>query len=764
LSPWFFVIALALIVGAGFWWARGALVVCLMIPISIIGTFMVMQLMGRTLNVISLAGLAFAIGMLVDNAVVVLENIYRRHDELGEPPFTAAIRGGQEVWGALVSSSLTTVAVFLPIVFVQQEAGQLFRDIALAIATSTLISLFVGMAIIPTAAARLIGNRKEDRQIAPPKKRWYDHAADRFVEMTVGVNAWIQHGVLRRLVTCGVILGLALFFTWALWPKVEYLPTGNRNFVFGTLVPPPGYNIDQLMEMGAQIEGDLKPYWDVDPDSPEAAALDYPAIDDFFFAARGRRVFMGMRAHDQQRAGDLLPLIQKVGAKLPGTFVVAKQSSLFERGASAGRTIEVEIAGPDLETLVDLGGRILSEVKQKFPEGTQVRPVPSLDLSSPELHIEPKLVQSAEMGVTSTSLGYAANAFVDGAYAGDYFLEGDKIDLTIIGQSRLSDSSQAIRSLPVATPLGQLVPLEALADVKLASGPEQINHRERVRAIMIEVSPPEELPLQDAMERLESEIVGPIESSEEFPSGYRIQLAGTADKLRDAWSALQFNLLLALLITYLLMAALFESWTYPLVLILSIPTGAVGGVIGLKLLNLFVFQSLDVLTMLGFVILIGTVVNNPILIVHQALTLMKEQAMPLREATLDSVRTRIRPIFMTTVTTVIGLAPLVIFPGAGSELYRGIGSVLLGGLAVSTIVTLVLVPVMFTLAAELRGWSIRLAGFDDGPTSENDLPSREEPAEKRAPVVASPPVSRPPEERETPPPREYVVAETTAGN
>ncbi|HCK52443.1 MAG TPA: AcrB/AcrD/AcrF family protein, partial [Planctomycetaceae bacterium] len=193
--------------------------------------------------------------------------------------------------------------------------------------------------------------------------------------------------------------------------------------------------------------------------------------------------------------------------------------------------------------------------------------------------------------------------------------------------------------------------------------------------------------------------------------GYRITLGGTADKLRTTWVALRFNIFLALVITYLLMAALFESWLYPLVIILSVPLGAVGGILGLVVLNLFVPQSLDVLTMLGFVILIGTVVNNPILIVHQSLNHMHEEGLSATEAILASIRTRVRPIFMTTITTVLGLLPLVLFPGAGSELYRGLGSVVLGGLVVSTIFTLILVPTMFSLAIEVRAvlWG-RVAG------------------------------------------------------
>jgi HAE1 family hydrophobic/amphiphilic exporter-1 len=245
-----------------------------------------------------------------------------------------------------------------------------------------------------------------------------------------------------------------------------------------------------------------------------------------------------------------------------------------------------------------------------------------------------------------------------------------------------------------------------VADVRLSSGPEQINHRERERAITIQVSPPPQVPLETAMLTIQDKIVQPIIAAGQLNGGYHIDLAGTADKLRQAWQAMRFNVLLACIITYLLMAALFESWLYPFVIILTVPLGAVGGVLGLWLLNFYVLQTLDVLTMLGFVILIGTVVNNPILIVHQSLNHIRDDGMSPGDAIVESVRTRIRPILMTAVTTVLGLLPLVLFPGAGSELYRGLGAVLLGGLIVSTLLPLVLVPALFSLTMDARDWFV----------------------------------------------------------
>jgi hydrophobic/amphiphilic exporter-1 (mainly G- bacteria), HAE1 family len=719
ISSAYVLVTLGLVITAGFWFGRGALVVGLAIPVSVIGTFLLLGLMGRSLNVISLAGLAFAVGMLVDNAVVVLENSFRRY-ESGEDAVNAAVKGTQEVMGAVVASTLTTIAVFVPVLFVEEMAGQLFRDIALAISCAVGLSLIISFTVVPTAASRLFRRRVAGNSSAVAASR-PKHAARGLpgmlqavgswcVDLVIGVNRWVQRGTFRSIAIVALMVGVSIGLSYWFWPKVEYLPSGNRNFVFCSVSPPPGYNMDQLMAMGAKIEDDLKPYWNADPGSPEAEKLEYPIINYYFYVVRGRQVFMGFRADDPGRVRELIPLIKKVGSQFPGTMAVAKQSSLFERGLTGGRTIDIEITGPDLEQLVGIGGKVLAGVKKLLPEA-QAMPRPSLDLSGPEIHIEPRLMESSEMGITASDLGYTVDALIDGAYAGDFFSGGDKIDLTIVGHESFAQRTQDLSELPISTASGQLVPLSAVADISLSSGPEQIARRERQRAITIQVTPPVTMPLEDAMQKINASIVAPLHDTDMLEGGYLVTLSGTADKLRLAWAALKWNLLMALAITYLLMAALFESWLYPFVIIFSVPLGAVGGIVGLTVLNLFVFQALDVLTMLGFVILIGTVVNNAILIVHQSLNHMRLEDLTPREAIPLSIRTRVRPIFITTLTTVLGLLPLVVFPGAGSELYRGLGSVVLGGLLVSTVFTLFLVPTVFILMLDARQWMVRVLGL-----------------------------------------------------
>jgi HAE1 family hydrophobic/amphiphilic exporter-1 len=698
---------------------RSTLVISLAIPVSILGTFFVLSLLGRSLNVISLAGIAFAVGMLVDDAVVVLESIFQ-HLEMGKGRWQAAVEGTAEVWGAVLSGTLTKMAVFLPVLFVQEQAGQLFRDIALAISAGVGFSLIVSVTLIPVAAARMLRANTAPGKIG----RFFagaltpiDAAAGWFVNTTVGINRWLLRSWwLRFGLVCG-FMALSFVGSYLLMPKVEYLPEGNQNLVFGILLPPPGYNVEQMTAIGERIEKKLQPYWDADPNDPATKQLKYPPIRDFFFVAMGRQLFMGMKCQDDLKAAALVPLVQEVAGDVPGTFAIGKQASLFEAGLTAGRTIDIEITGPELEKLIAVGGQIMGQVMSMdlgiaFPQ-------PSLDLSSPELHVVPKWDHAADLGINALDLGYTVDALVDGAYAGDYYQDGVKIDLTIAGQAQFTKRTQDLEDLPIATPSGELVPLRAVASIKLASGPEQINHRQRQRAITIQVSPWPQVPLEYALERIQKEVVAPLKQGEILKTGlYQIQLAGTADKLRTTWESLRMNILLAVLVTYLLMAALFESWVYPFVVILSVPLGALGGFAALWLLNWFVLQPLDVLTMLGFVIMIGTVVSNPILIIEQALILIRS-GQEVAPATLSALQSRIRPIFMTTTTTVFGLLPLVVFPGAGSELYRGLGAVLLGGLVVSTLVTLVVVPAVFTLMMEGSNRFIRGPVVAEEPISES---------------------------------------------
>ena len=275
-------------------------------------------------------------------------------------------------------------------------------------------------------------------------------------------------------------------------------------------------------------------------------------------------------------------------------------------------------------------------------------------------------------------------------------MEGKRIDLTLKGPDLERESTQAIRSLPVVTSDGRIVPVGNLADVRETTGPTEIQRIERFRAMVVSVSPHDGIPLEAAAELLEEKVLGPIRERG-LPDGVQFRLGGSADKLKETWEHMQLDLLLALVIVFLVMAVLFESFLYPWIVMLTVPVAAAGGLGGLALLNTYVTQSLDMLTMLGFVILIGIVVNNAILLVHQTLFHIREDGMAVNTAIETATRNRIRPIFMSTLTSVFGMLPLVAFPGPGSELYRGLGAVVLGGLSLSAVLTMAIVPPMMSI-------------------------------------------------------------------
>ncbi len=695
--------------------ASSTFVIAVAIPISVVGTFLMMFLFGRTLNVISLAGMAFAVGMVVDNSIVVLENIYR-HRQSGKSRFEAALTGAREVWGAVLASTLTTIAVFVPVLFIQDEAGQLFGDIALAISCAVMLSLIVSITVIPSLSAKVLGGGGKSRQVSRGSWIRIPQIGRVFTEGVTGTVTWINRSVLRRLAVVIALTAISVGLSYRMMPKTEYLPVGNNNFLFGVVLPPPGYNVEETAAIRQFYREELGWLVDISDDPVEQAKKPGGGLSGFFYVALSNRVFMGARARDPLRIREVIPEFQKANERIPGTLVVINQSSIFQRGFDEGRNIDIELTGPDLERLIELGSSVFFKVREILPRA-QGRPIPSLDLGNPEIQVVTDRRRAAELGISNRALAFSVSALVDGAKASDFRYEGREVDLRVKAQEGFAHRTHLLGQMPIATPDGRLVTLSSVAEIRLVNGPVQINHRERQRAITIRLTPEEQMPLEEAMVRIEDEILEPMRESGELSGLYRAALSGTADKLAQTASTLKWTFLLALVITYLLMAALFESFLYPLVIMFSVPLAALGGFLGLAAVNEFLsYQALDILTMLGFIILVGTVVNNAILIVHQSLNQIRSERMSPDKAITAAVRTRIRPIFMSVSTSVFGMLPLILFPGAGSELYRGLGSVVVGGLAVSTIFTLFLVPALLSLTLGARTSLSRwLGGLHQAP-------------------------------------------------
>lgn len=686
------------------------IIVAVAIPISIIGSFIIFGIAGRSLNVVSMAGISFAVGMLVDSAIVVLENI-DRHRNMGKSPFKAAYDGASEVWGAVLASTLTTVAVFLPVVFMEQEAGQLFKDIAIAVTCAIILSLFVSVLVIPMLANRLYsfaakrkakklaGSDEPEREkflkrVMKPVTRLGGRISDMVMALLrLGISTWKG-----RVVTILSLTLASVLIVWAFFPKMEYLPQGNRNLILNILIPPPGLSYGEREEMGRNVFDMTAPYFKDEVDG-------MPQIDEMFYVSAPTINLFGVISKQEQRAGELIPMFSRVLNSMPGVYGVSLQASIFEQGLGEGRNISIDVSGPSLERIVAAAGTMFGMARKEIP-GAQVRPIPSLELLYPEVRFNPMRDRVRAAGLTARDLGEAVDVILDGRKIGDYKAAGKKkIDLVLKGADELVRTPEDLERALIATPNGGAVPLDSLAKVERTYSLNQIRHLERRRTITLQVTPPENMPLQEAMEIVQNKMV-PAVKGMGLLEGLQVRLSGAADKLTVTRDALQWNFILALFITYLLMAALFENFIYPFIILFTVPLAGAGGFLGLKLENLFIAQQpLDILTMLGFVILVGVVVNNAILIVHQSLNNVREHGMEHLEAVLEATRTRLRPIYMSASTSIFGMLPLAVAPGPGSELYRGLGSVVLGGLALSTIFTVFVIPalLMFFIKMEKVG-------------------------------------------------------------
>ena len=739
-------------------------IIAVAIPISVVASLTVLVALGRSINIISLAGMAFATGMVVDNAIVVIENIFR-HLEMGKSPPKAALDGTKEVAGAVVASTATTLVVFFPILLIEDSAGQLFRDIALAIMAAVGISLIVSITVIPSAAALVLNPRvvtkKEPsnddngkpastfRRVMRALAKLGDLPAMAESLVRSVTKTWTRRIAVMASFTVVTAVGIAM-----LVPPLDYLPQGNRNIVFGLLIPPPGYNLDQLSELGDRIESTIRPAWEVTEDkfaleddlrggpSPEedqrtpvitrdGREVLPPALDQYFLVAWDGLVFHAAIAEDSKRISDVLALFDHsvAGAAAPDVYAFSFQFPLFRNGGRTGSAIKIDLMGDNIDAVNSSAGALLGTLFQEFGPGTVQPDPPNFTLPSPELRVIPNDERLRDLNMARRDVGLAVAANGDGYVMPRQFQVGSELkDLKLISADSFTDDPiTALLNAPIAAPDGSIVDLESIASVEHIREPDRVRHFDRRRAVTIQFTPPAGMPLQQAIDRVTA-IVDELKASGQIAQGIDVQQAGSAGKLSDIKDALMgdgtvfgtvtSSLFLAFFVVYLVMAVLFQSWTYPLVIMVSVPLATLGGFLGLAAVHAWSVsdpympvQNLDVLTILGFVILAGVVVNNAILIVHQSLNFMYgaegEPQLEPQAAIRESVRSRVRPILMSTLTSVGGMLPLVLMPGSGSELYRGLGAVVVSGLALSTVFTLVLVPVVLSSLFALRSRAIQ---------------------------------------------------------
>jgi HAE1 family hydrophobic/amphiphilic exporter-1 len=469
---------------------------------------------GRSLNVVSLAGISFAVGMLVDNAIVVLENI-DRHRQMGKGPFEASYDGAREVWGAVFASTATTVAVFLPVIFIEEEAGQLFKDIAIAITFAILISLAVSVSAIPSITNqfyRLAGKKSKRKRLGGPFR----------CPVGAGVLALSRLSVSRwytRIITVVALTGAAVITVVALMPKAEYLPQGNRNLILNIMIPPPGYSLAKRETIGHYIFKSTRPYYD------EEDKDGVPRIKNIFYVSADRITLFGAISRHETRAREMMPMLNRVMNSIPGVFGVSIQAGIFQTGLGRGRTVEVNIAGEEIDTIINASRTLFGTLSQKMPKA-QVRPVPSIENSYPEANFIPDRSRVLANGMTEEDLGVYVDVLMDGRKIGEFKPEQQKkIDLVLRSSAGGIKTPEDIADSLIANGIGNLIRIRDVADLAYSQGMVQINHRERKRNITLQVTPPMETPLQAALETITTDIVAPLREGGSCPAQRSVWVA-----------------------------------------------------------------------------------------------------------------------------------------------------------------------------------------------------------------------------------------------
>ena len=661
------------------------------IPICTIAAFIGLLLAGRTINVISLAGVAFAIGMTLDNSIVVIESIEMQRRQ-GCDRLRAAVEGVRGVWPAVLASTLTSILVFLPVLFIEQEAGQLYSDVAVAISASILASMLVAITLIPTASARLSFGTEHRPASHGALQRRVLALIDRFLVTPARRTATVVTTVLASLLV--IVL---------LTPPAEYLPEGEEPKLFAFMSAPPGYNLETMADIGIAVQNHFLDFVGADPAALDGARV--PAIEylNVGIAADG----IGIIAAPQRRRDidRLMSALTDHFETYPGMRAFAARGSIISSNDGGTRSIDLDISGPSLGVIYAAALAAYRRAEEVF-DNPRIQSTPSsLSLSQPLIEIRPDWTRAAELGMAAGELGYTVAALTDGAFVDEYFQDDDKIDMYLYSSAGSRQSLDRLGSLPVYTPRGAVLPLEAIATIRETVDTNSIRRINGQRTVTLSIIPPSDVALEDGVVTVRSEVVAHLRASGALPVSVRIDISGASDQLDATRAALTANYPVALIIVYLLLVAIFRHWGYPLLIMTTIPLGIAGGIVGLALLNLAggalawlglggVHQPFDMISMLGFLILMGTVVNNPILIVDRAMQRLREGRISATDAVREAIATRLRPIAMSTLTTLCGLSPLVFIPGAGTELYRGVGVIVLFGILGAAVVSVTILPAL----------------------------------------------------------------------
>jgi HAE1 family hydrophobic/amphiphilic exporter-1 len=665
---------------------RTTLIIGVAIPISVIATFTLIYFNGLTLNMVSLGGLALGVGMLVDNSIVVLENIFRYRQE-GYSRIDAAQEGSDEISMAVVASTLTTIAVFAPVVFVEGIATEVFREMALTVSFSLLASLVVALTFVPMLSSKYLrvanGGEKtaKVKYISSALDKW-NIGFDKFDRLYRRVLAWaLGH---RKTAIIGLVALFVVSLLSVALVGAEFFPAMDQGYVTVNVSLPRGTVLEETERVAYRIEDML-------------AAV--PEMDDVFVVLGsggmgggtntssaiiyGKLVDMGQRSRSTFEVADYL---RQQAADIAGAEISVDSMSMggFSMG---GSPVSIQIKGDDLAELSAIADDIKEIVASV--EGTR-EASSSLDEGKPEARVMVDRKRASIYGLNASAIASAVQGSVDGQVATRYRMGGEEIDIKVALRDETAGDLHKLGGIMIPSPAGLQVPLEEVADVVIGEGPSSINRVDQVRVISVS-SGIFGRDLNSVMKDVKAGI-----DRYPLPQGYTIEYGGENQEMVEAFTSLAKALVMAIILVYMIMASQFESLVYPFIIMFSVPfalTGAVGGLV-------LTGRSLNVASFLGIIMLTGIVVNNAIVLVDYINTL-RSRGTERNEAILKAGPVRLRPILMTTLTTVLGLIPMTLGLGEGAELQAPLATAVIGGLLFSTVLTLVVIPVMYTIVDDM---------------------------------------------------------------
>ena len=662
---------------------RSSLITAAAIPISMILTFAVMDQAGVTLNMISMAGLALAVGLLVDNSIVVLESIFRYH-ESGEHPREAANKGASEVSMAITASTLTTLSVFVPILFVPGLSGELFKDMGLTICFSLAVSLVVALTLIPLLSSRLLAiidiKRKKGfwNRVAKKIESWMAKLYDNYslaLKWALGHRKTVVFSTLGLFILSMVVL---------IGRGGEFMPQHDEEFISITVERSPGTSLQQMEKTIHQINNII--YETV----PEAEL-----IFSNFGQGEGVMALFSTSSSSQGEVNIRLPKvtqrdrsmfeIQDVLREKFNNFpdaTISFQESGF--GALFGAAdIVVQVIGHNL----DVASAIADEIKQKVDkiEGV-VFTETSTEKARPELKIDLDRQRIADLGISTAQVGSVVSTSILGTVVTRYREGGDEYDVRVQFAKEARTSKEDLENILIMTPTGRQIPLRAIADIEYTTAPQEINREDQERYVSVNID------ISGRDLRSVTTDVKKVIKHISLPNDFRIEIGGQAEEQQESFFYLALAMLVAILLTYMVMASQFESFVDPFIILFTIPLSMIGVALGLLVTG----TILSVMVFIGVIMLVGIVVNNGIVLVDY-INQLRARGEELFEAIQNAGRIRIRPVLMTALTTILAMLPLALGLGESGEAWAPMARSVMGGLTVATVLTLVVVPVIYAV-------------------------------------------------------------------